>query len=350
MTTQTELAERIGGDADQVRDILAQLRSTSDENRVRANTLERLLALRAARTPGEAIRARYDKAADVLYVTFDERPAGRGFEKQCTVVVRASEDGSQLYGLTILDACNLSCRAPAEAERNAVIEKLAITWRDKAKAYRSSVSGGDGNEPEWYWADILDSCATEVRALTRPAAVESGKPIIGEQPKTIPNPLYCETCQGRGYLVGDAEWEPYAVQCEDCKERRMATFTRPASGEGGASSDRIAGHHSLAGSRDVESPLNYSAPQTIAPTTLSAEADEAARGWAIVNNGKILIRTVSDTRGAAIAIWLVIEQMLPLLLNDTDKSIERSWQRLKGSAEVIEVSVGRYLAFVREGK
>lgn len=38
----------------------------------------------------------------------------------------------------------------------------------------------------------------------------------------IPNPLYCETCEGRGYLVADAEWEPYAVRCHDCGERRQA--------------------------------------------------------------------------------------------------------------------------------
>ncbi len=41
------------------------------------------------------------------------------------------------------------------------------------------------------------------------------------QPKTIPNPLYCERCKGTGYLVGDIEWEPYAVRCPDC-ERRAA--------------------------------------------------------------------------------------------------------------------------------
>jgi hypothetical protein len=26
----------------------------------------------------------------------------------------------------------------------------------------------------------------------------------------------CERCEGRGYLVADAEWEPYAVQCPTC--------------------------------------------------------------------------------------------------------------------------------------
>lgn len=44
----------------------------------------------------------------------------------------------------------------------------------------------------------------------------------GPQPRMIPNPLYCETCKGRGYLVADAEWEPYAVECADCKDRRRA--------------------------------------------------------------------------------------------------------------------------------
>jgi excinuclease UvrABC ATPase subunit len=41
-----------------------------------------------------------------------------------------------------------------------------------------------------------------------------------KQPRMIQNPLYCERCEGRGYLVGDAEWEPYAVQCDECKDRR----------------------------------------------------------------------------------------------------------------------------------
>jgi hypothetical protein len=47
------------------------------------------------------------------------------------------------------------------------------------------------------------------------------------QPKMIPNPLWCETCHGRGYLVADAEWQPYAVQCADCKDRRNADRAVP---------------------------------------------------------------------------------------------------------------------------
>jgi hypothetical protein len=43
-----------------------------------------------------------------------------------------------------------------------------------------------------------------------------------QQPKTIPNPLWCDRCEGRGYLVADAEWEPYAVQCPACADRRPA--------------------------------------------------------------------------------------------------------------------------------
>jgi hypothetical protein len=42
------------------------------------------------------------------------------------------------------------------------------------------------------------------------------------EPRMIPNPLYCERCEGRGYLVGDVEWEPYAVRCPACADRRVA--------------------------------------------------------------------------------------------------------------------------------
>ncbi len=40
------------------------------------------------------------------------------------------------------------------------------------------------------------------------------------QPKTIANPLWCEVCEGRGYVVFDSEWNPYAVQCAACLDRR----------------------------------------------------------------------------------------------------------------------------------
>ena len=43
-----------------------------------------------------------------------------------------------------------------------------------------------------------------------------------QEPKMIQNPLYCDRCDGRGYLVADAEWQPYAVQCPECADRRPA--------------------------------------------------------------------------------------------------------------------------------
>lgn len=42
------------------------------------------------------------------------------------------------------------------------------------------------------------------------------------QPRTIPNPLWCDRCEGRGYLVGDVDWEPYCVECPACADRRPA--------------------------------------------------------------------------------------------------------------------------------
>lgn len=54
--------------------------------------------------------------------------------------------------------------------------------------------------------------------------------MTDRQPRTISN-FYCERCDGRGYLVADAEWEPYAVQCPACKNRRT-------DGEKGEKNDR----------------------------------------------------------------------------------------------------------------
>ncbi len=48
------------------------------------------------------------------------------------------------------------------------------------------------------------------------------KPKWSPEPKMIPNPLWCERCQGFGYVVYDAELDPYPVECGDCKDRRRA--------------------------------------------------------------------------------------------------------------------------------
>lgn len=42
------------------------------------------------------------------------------------------------------------------------------------------------------------------------------------QPRMIPNPMWCDRCDGRGYLVADVEWKPYTVQCPECAGRRAA--------------------------------------------------------------------------------------------------------------------------------
>ncbi len=52
---------------------------------------------------------------------------------------------------------------------------------------------------------------------------------------------------------------------------------------------------------------------------------EKAEGWAVVSKGKILVRTVSDTRRAAIVNWLVTERQILVMASWTDEDIERMW-------------------------
>lgn len=52
-------------------------------------------------------------------------------------------------------------------------------------------------------------------------------------------------------------------------------------------------------------------------------------GWAVIDNGDIKVRTVSDTRRAAIVNWLVTERSQFIYGSDSDEHIERLWWRLR---------------------
>jgi hypothetical protein len=62
--------------------------------------------------------------------------------------------------------------------------------------------------------------------------------------------------------------------------------------------------------------------------------------WACFNeHGQVLVRTISDTRRAAIVNWIVTERSIFIGANYTDEQIERSWQCLKGLCEVRRVVI-----------
>lgn len=70
-------------------------------------------------------------------------------------------------------------------------------------------------------------------------------------------------------------------------------------------------------------------PQTIRPVI----------GWAVVENLEIKIKTVSDTRRAAIVNFLVTERDTMILNSMTDEMIERIWFQRRQGAEVEYVTI-----------
>jgi hypothetical protein len=64
--------------------------------------------------------------------------------------------------------------------------------------------------------------------------------------------------------------------------------------------------------------------------------------WAIIDaDGNICVRSISDTRRAAIVNWLCTDRgVLATVLAD-DLMIEKSWQKLKGKSEAELVTVQR---------
>jgi hypothetical protein len=67
---------------------------------------------------------------------------------------------------------------------------------------------------------------------------------------------------------------------------------------------------------------------------------EPVIGWAVIEFNKIKIRTVSDTRRAAIVNFLVTERRVMILNDMTDEFIERMWSDYAGKdAEVSFVTI-----------
>lgn len=67
------------------------------------------------------------------------------------------------------------------------------------------------------------------------------------------------------------------------------------------------------------------------------------QGWAVADPDGINIKTVSETRRAAIVNWLVVEKGALVTREASDEDIENAWRHLCGPSEVMEVTVQRHL-------
>lgn len=67
---------------------------------------------------------------------------------------------------------------------------------------------------------------------------------------------------------------------------------------------------------------------------------EPATGWAVVSgSGQIDVRTVCETRRAALVNWLVVHKKLSITVFDSDDDIERWWHHHSGQATCTTVTV-----------
>lgn len=65
-----------------------------------------------------------------------------------------------------------------------------------------------------------------------------------------------------------------------------------------------------------------------------------ASGWAVISNtGNIFVKSVSDTRRAAIVNWLVVEHYVPIGSHHRDADIERMWEHFGSRSVCKEVKI-----------
>jgi hypothetical protein len=67
--------------------------------------------------------------------------------------------------------------------------------------------------------------------------------------------------------------------------------------------------------------------------------DDYLTGWAVRDAQGVKLKTVSDTRRAAIVNWLVTECQVLITNAMPDDVIERQWETWRGEAQDIQVRV-----------
>lgn len=66
---------------------------------------------------------------------------------------------------------------------------------------------------------------------------------------------------------------------------------------------------------------------------------DTAVGWAVLDGGKIKLRSVCDTRRSAIVNFLYAERRIMILRNASDDDIERIWTMERAAAIVMPVAI-----------
>ena len=74
--------------------------------------------------------------------------------------------------------------------------------------------------------------------------------------------------------------------------------------------------------------------------------DEKAEAYAVIENDKIDVRTVSETRRAAIVNWLVVNRGVWISRTTTDEQIERFWDEHGKDVTVAAVEINRALPLI----
>lgn len=85
--------------------------------------------------------------------------------------------------------------------------------------------------------------------------------------------------------------------------------------------------------------MRYVLPEYTASTFWRFKMVERVQGFAVVFNDVIDVRTVSETRRAAIVNWLVVASGCMIYNRTTDQQIEWLWEKNKGHAFVKGVTI-----------
>lgn len=63
----------------------------------------------------------------------------------------------------------------------------------------------------------------------------------------------------------------------------------------------------------------------------------SAKGYAVLKDGEISVRTVSPTPIAAMVNWLIVDARILIIHGTPDEEVRRVWEKYRGDADVVPV-------------
>lgn len=185
-----------------------------------------------------------------------------------------------------------------------------------------------GAEPAHVNSFVARAKRDRDRLLSRPAAAEAVEQLVSSEDTRIIAEKIARKYAAEGEFM----------TCADAIEAALLARLPPTIGDDATAAD-IASRFPCLNTGEQAQLILLINRLLRSRSGVPASEWQKAEGWAVVSDKGIAVRTISDTRRAAIVNWLVTARSMMVASFDTDETIEAWWQQMRGDTRVVQVTI-----------